>query len=61
MRSEEEIRSMYEKADKAEKKEAKDIEYMIKNDEIDFLDLTMDRANLYQHTKHLLAWVLGIE
>lgn len=61
MRSKEEIRRRYEKAAKAERREAKDIKYMLENNENDFLDLTIDRANLYQNEKNILAWVLGIK
>ena len=59
MRSEQEIRNRITKLQELEDREAKDIQEMIENDETDFLDLTMDRANMYQAEKHHLMWVLG--
>lgn len=59
MRSEKEIRDRIAKLQKLEDHEAKDIQEMIENDETDFLDLTMDRANMYKAEKYHLMWVLG--
>ena len=59
MRSEKEIRDRIVELQKLEDREAKDIQEMIENDETDFLDLTMDRANMYKAEKHHLMWVLG--
>lgn len=59
MRSEKEIRDRIVELQKLEDREAKDIQEMIENDETVFLDLTMDRANMYQAEKHHLMWVLG--
>lgn len=59
MRSEQEIRNRIVKLQELENREAKDIQEMIDNDETDFLDLTRDRANMYQAEKHHLMWVLG--
>ena len=59
MRSEQEIRNRITKLQELEDREAKDIREMIENDETDFLDLTMDRANMYKSEKHHLMWVLG--
>lgn len=59
MRSEKEIRDRITRLQKLEDREAKDIKEMIENDETDLLNLTIDRANMYQSEKQILQWVLG--
>ena len=58
MRSEKEIRDRITQLQKLENREKKDIKEMVENNETDLLDLTIDRAIMYQSEKQILQWVL---
>lgn len=59
MRSEKEIREKISVLEKFEKREAKTIKDMMKNNEMDFVDLHMDKANMLKQSICDLKWVLG--
>ncbi len=59
MRSEKEIRDRINLLSKLEKREAKEIESMIKENENDFLDVWIEKANALQAERITLEWVLG--
>lgn len=58
MRSEEEIRIRIKKLQKLEKREAKDIENALKNDN-PLIPCLIDRANAIQAERQILEWVLN--
>lgn len=59
MRSEKEIRDKINELKNKEKYEAKEIKRMSENNEWDFIDLHMNRGNMYKSHIYHLMWVLG--
>ena len=61
MRNEKEIMDRIVEIQKLEKREENYIKEMTKNDETDFMDLHMSKANFYQSIRFTLEWVRGRE